>query len=61
MWYRRAAVACRSLVEGRWRQEIVWSLVLLFVQKLQLTEMISHELAHWVVLPTVAAAAIAAP
>jgi hypothetical protein len=39
----------------------VWFLVLLFVQRLWLEKAVSHELVLWVVMPTVAAAAIAAP
>lgn len=45
---RHAAVACRSLAGETWERRAVCSLLLLFVQKLQLVSTISHELARWV-------------
>ena len=45
---RHAAVAYRSLVGEMWERGAVCSLLLLFVQRLQLVSMISHELARWV-------------
>ena len=61
-WYRRAAVAYRFSAGERWRRRAVWSLLLQSVRRLQLMSVISHQLAQCVVvMPTVAAGAIAAP
>jgi hypothetical protein len=45
---RHAAVAYRSLVGEMWERGAVCSLLLQFVQTLQLVSMISRELARWV-------------